>query len=203
VKLLKMFGLAALAALMAMAFAGTGSAMAESTALCLDDPQRTACPDDIVRNVHDTTVSKAKLLSSLINVECDVLFSGEVLSELATNEPLLIDGRFTYSNCNSGCTVTQEGTGNTATTSVLRTGHETAEVTYEFQTHVKCGAFIDCIYNGEGMLGTAKGPLLASHLNGEITFSEQTMNKVGGLFCPKTTKLDITTTPSELIYIHT
>jgi hypothetical protein len=207
-KLLKMFGLVALAALMVMAFVGAGPAMAESTALCanippydLADEDPTDLPDrdgllavcnNLVTHVHETTLSgaKAKLLSKAINVECDVLFLGDVLG-LATPQ-VIHSGAFTYTNCNTGCTVTQEGT---ALISVLRLGHETADVAYEYQVHVECGAFIDCKYNGTGLKGTAKGPLLSSHLNGETTITEQTANKVGGAFCPSTAKLDITVTP--------
>jgi hypothetical protein len=195
VKLLKLFGLAALAALMAMAFVGAGSAMATgSTALCKDMPDvEDGVCDDPITHVHETTLSgaKAKLLSSAINVECDVLFLGNALLGL-------IIGKFTYTNCNSKCFVTQEGT---VTISALRLSHETADVTGEGQVHVACGSLIDCKYNGRGLVGTGKGPLLSTHLNGEVALSEQTTNRVGGAFCPSTAKLDITTTPLELVYI--
>jgi hypothetical protein len=207
VKLLKLFGLVALAALMAMAFVGAGSAMAENTALCKDMPTnhddegldgKDGVCDDPITHVHETTLSgaKAKLLSSILNVECDVLFLGDVL---ALGAPQVIhSGLFTYTNCNSNCVVTQEGT---VLISVLKLGHELADVTGEGQVHVECGAFIDCKYNGTGLLGHGLGPLLSSHLNGSVILSEQTTNKVGGALCPATAKLDITTTPLTHTYI--
>jgi hypothetical protein len=66
---------------------------------------------------------------------------------------------------------------------------------------MECGAFIDCKYNGTGLLGHGLGPLLSSHLNGSVILSEQTTNRVGGALCPGTAKLDITTTPLEHVYI--
>jgi hypothetical protein len=198
VKLLKMFGLAAMTALMVIAFAGAGSAMANgSTALCKDDPGAGAC-DDIVTHVHETTVSKARLLSSFITVECDVLFLGDALNSGLAN-PLVIYGNFTYTNCGN-CTVTDENI--ISELKVLKTSHETAKVTSEILVHFDCGIFVDCTYIGAGMIGTAKGPLLSTHLNGDVTFSEQVMSKFAGLAgCSNTAKLDINTTPLEHTYI--
>jgi hypothetical protein len=208
VKLLKLFGLVALAALMAMAFVGAGSAMAGSTALCADMPIAAddegldggdgVCSTDLITHVHETTLSgaKAKLLSQAVNVECDVLFLGDVLG---LGSPQVIhNGKLTYTNCNFGCVVTQEGT---ALIKVLKTGHETAEVTGEGQVHVECGSFIDCKYNGTGLVGAGKGSLLSSHANGEVSITEKIINREGGLFCPSTAKLDITTTPLVHTYI--
>jgi hypothetical protein len=204
-KLLKMFSLAALAALMGMAFIGVGSAMAENTALCRDMPTiddeidgTDGVCDDPITHVHLTTLpgAKAIILTSVLNVECDVLFLGDVL---ALGAPQVIhSGVLTYSNCNNGCTVFQEGT---VLLSVLKLGHELADVTSDGQKHVECGAFIDCKYNGTGLVGHALGPLLSSHLNGSVIISEQVLNKVGGAFCPATAKLDITLTPLTHTYI--
>lgn len=84
----------------------------------------------------------------------------------------------------------------------LKLGHEKADVTYEFSLLVECGGFIECEYDGEGLMGTAKGPLLATETNGEVSISEQNLNKTGeGFLCPKTTKLDIVTTPLAATYI--
>ncbi|HET7485033.1 MAG TPA: hypothetical protein VFJ64_06600 [Solirubrobacterales bacterium] len=194
----KMFVLAALAALMAMAFVGASSAMAESTELCGQDPGTGAsapCPNntEAVTHVHETSVGKAILLASP-KIECNVLFLGEV----TPGNPLVTEGNFTYSSCGSGCTVTEEG--GPSAIAVLRTGHETAKVTGEGEVHVNCIG-INCYYNGEGLAGTAKGPLLATQKNGEVSIQEQTVNKTKGTFCPATGKLDITTTPLEATYI--
>jgi hypothetical protein len=75
-KPIKTLGLAALMALMTMAFISTASATAESTGLCAKDED--PC-ESLVTQVHET--GKAKLLSSLVNVECDILFSGTIVEE--------------------------------------------------------------------------------------------------------------------------
>ncbi len=197
-KQIKMFGLAALAALMAMAFVGASSAMAEETALCKSEGVEEACP--IITHVHETTLTgkKAVLKTSIVTVECDVLFLGDMVGEgLEALNPLVIKGKFTYTNCGS-CTATEEN--GPAQIKVLREGHETASVTGEGLVHVECSG-LNCRYTGTGLKGTAKGPLLSTETNGEVSLTEQTTNKESGLFCPSTSKLSITTTPLEKAYI--
>ncbi len=201
-KPIKTLGLAALAALAAMAFAGAGagSAMAESTALCPEDKTDSGheCTGGAVTHVHEATLSgkKAVLKTSILTVECDVLFLGDALSE--EGAPLAIHGSFTYTNCGS-CTVAEEN--GPAEIRVLREGHETASVTGEGLVHVTCSG-LNCRYNGVGLKGTAKGPLLATETNGEVSLTEQSTNKESGLFCPSTSKLTITTTPLSATYIE-
>jgi RHS repeat-associated protein len=196
VRLIRTLGLVTLAALMAMAFLGASSAVAE-TALCEEDEAECAEP---VTHVHEATLSgaKAKFLSSVLNIECDVLFLGDALGE-GLGEPLVIEGTFTYSNCNNSCTTTEEN--GPAEIEVSKTGHETAEVTGEGLVHVTCGGFINCRYNHVGLSGTANGPLLSAQANGEVSIAGQTLNKESGVLCPSTTKLDITTTPLEQAFI--
>ncbi len=202
-KSIKTLGFAALGALVAMAFAGAGagSATAESTALCPEDRTggNNECPEgQAVTHVHEATLSgkKAVLKTSLLTVECDVLFLGDALSE--EGAPLVIHGSFTYTNCGS-CTVTEEN--GPAEVRVLREGHETGSVTGEGLAHVTCSG-LNCRYNGVSLKGTAKGPLLATETNGEVTLTEQSTNKESGLFCPSTSKLTITTTPLSATYIE-
>ena len=187
-----MFGLAAIAALMAMALVGASSAMAGSTTLCKKDA--TPCPTkEIVSSIHEVSVGKAKLLSTFLTVECDVLFSG---TSLGTASPIVIHGNFTYTNCGS-CTVTETST--SVLIKVLRTSHETAEVTGEGEVFVDCGgSSLECEYDGENLKGTGKGPLLSAQSpdNGEVSLQGQEVHKTGGgFFCPATSKLDIVTSP--------
>jgi hypothetical protein len=196
---IKMFGLAALAALMAMALAGASSAMAESTTLCTANGS--GCG---VTHVHETTLSgsshKAKLLGGLITVACDVLFLGDALAAEAS--PLVIHGNFTYTNCGS-CTVA-ELKGGVAKIEVLKEGHETAKVTGEAVVFVDCGGeSLECEYDGVGLESTAKGPLLSTETNGESKITNQIVHKHagGGALCPEESKLDITMTPLSAIYI--
>jgi len=190
-------GLAALAALMAMAFAGASSTMAESTSLCTADGS--GCG---ITHVHETTLSgaKAKLLAGLITVSCDVLFLGDTLS--ATGSPLVIHGNFTYTECGS-CTVEQLE-GGEATLEILKEGHETAKVTGEGVVFFDCGGIaLECEFDHEGLVGTAKGPLLSGETNGSVTITNQVVHKHagGGPLCPNESKLDIVTTPLSATYI--
>ena len=203
-KPIKMFGLAALAALMAMAFVGASSAMAGSTLLCKEDVA--SCPQHKqIGHVHEVSVGKGVLLSSLVTIECEVLFLGDTVAE--TSAPLKIKGNFTYpmEGCKTtgGTLCTVKETSEFATIEVLKTGHELAEVKGSAEVNAECGAFINCTYNGVGLLGHGLGPLLSSSENGNVNISEQTTNKTGGALCPKTSKLDLTTTPLEHTYIVT
>src|ERR1051326_199436 len=182
---------------MAMAFAGAGSAMAESTELCALDPgtaPTAPCPEgEAITSVHETSVGKAKLLANP-RVECNVLFSSTSVGAAAA--PQVIEGPFPHTNC--GCTV-REGTGTTAVIKVLRTSHETATVTGEAEISVNCFGIV-CTYKGEGLEGTAKGPLLSTEANGEVNISEQVVTGSGS-FCPSEGKLDIKTTALMPVYI--
>jgi hypothetical protein len=179
---------------MTMAFAGSPAAMAESTALCKVDQNPCEAANQI-SSVHEESAGKAKILTSLGTTECNVLFSGTIATKLAN--PVVISGSFTYSSCTFGgtsCTFTEEnGPGEFK---VLREGHETSKVTGEYLAHLKCGENLDCSYNGVGLAGRGKGPLLSTQANGEVTWTEQSLTKeVGGFLCPKISKLDITMVP--------
>lgn len=197
-----MFGLAALAALMAMAFVGATSAMAESTALCSVDENPCATSNQI-GSVHEESVGKAQFASSAGTIRCNTLFSGIIGTKLAS--PLIISGSFSYTSCELGgssCVMSEEN--GPIELKVLREGHETAKVTYENLIHIKCNGFIDCSYAGT-LVGTAHGPLLSTQTNGEITFSGQALNKEpGGFLCPsKLITLSSTTAPLSATYIST
>lgn len=180
----KMLGLAALVALMSMAFLGTTSAMAESTALCTED-EETCAEENIALHIH--LLGQVKLLTSLGTFTCHVLFLGGTQNG-GRGAPLRIQGSFSYSSCGTGCTFTEEN--GPAELEVLNTGHETAEVVEENLVHVNC-AGLNCRYTGVGLEGTGKGPLLSEEENGEIFIEEQTLNKESGTFCPSTTKIDL------------
>jgi len=192
-----MLGLAALTALMAMAFLGASSAMAaESTALCGADEAECASP---LTHVHEATLAgkKAVLKTSIVTVECDALFLGDALEGLVEEGPVVIHGTFTYTNCGN-CTATEEN--GPAEVKVQKSGHETATVTGEGLVHVECSG-LNCRYNGTGLNGSGKGPLLSTETNGSVTLTEQSTAKESGLFCPSTSKLTITTTPLSATYI--
>jgi hypothetical protein len=194
-----MFGLTALAAVAAMAFVGASSAMAGDTQLCSSD---SSCGGTI--SVHDVSPAgePGLLLSSLVNVECDVLYEG---TTLGLGLPLLIHGHFLYSNCEtfggSGCTVTQ--TSASALIKVLLpTGNteEETEITGEGEVLVECGSFIHCKYKGEGLKGSGLGSLQGAP---GTSIEEATVQKVSGFFCPTTSKLHLTTEPLSATYVKT
>ena len=211
-KSIKLIGLIALLALIAMAFVGASTAMATSTALCKEDPVNLTeekCPaGKLVTHVHEATLagSPAVLLSSAGNVLCDALFLGDTL-ESGLGNPLKIHGHFTYTNCvrhkifggTEACTVSEVSADSLI--EVLKEGHETGKVTGNGEVKVECGSVINCTYDGENLIGTAKGPLLSTMLNGDVTVTNQTTHSTGGAFCPATGKLDIMTTPLEHTYI--
>jgi len=191
-KPIKMLCLVALAAFTAMAFAGASSAMAVPAGLCGADFEKEEANEEEckpITHVHEVSVGKAVLLTSL-KVECDVLFLGDEVKE--SEAPLELKGKFTYSNCGS-CEVKEENGPSIVT--LLYTEHETAEAIVKDLFKVVCGSFINCTFTSEGLKGTAKGALLSTQKNGEVSIQGQTINTEGGLFCPKTNKVDVTTTP--------
>jgi hypothetical protein len=203
-KPIKMLGLAALAALTAMAFVGASSAMAANTALCTVDESPCEAANR-VHHVHETTLSgaKATLLNWISNVLCDVLFLGDVTSANDLGSPLFIEGSFTYTNCvdekPNSCTVTEEK--GPATVKVSKWANEQADAWYFSEMHVSCSG-ISCYYSTESILLTSvKGPLLSFEQNGEMTTTNNGLTKIKGLLCPVETLLDMRTTPLTATYI--
>lgn len=209
-KPIKRLGLAALAMLMALAFVGVSSAMAEATALCTEDVA--LLPSGVyektdecssakrVSHVHETTLAgaKAKLATPSGTVECDVLFLGDVKSANNLGSPLVIKGNFTYSNCN--CIVEEEN--GPSEIKVLREGHERAKVTGEGLVHVVCSGFFSCHYVGVELIATARGPLLSNETNGEVSLINQNVAaEEPFLLCPDEARLTITTTPLVKVYL--
>ena len=194
-KPIKMLGL--LAALMAMALVGAGSAMAESTALCKAD-EGTCSAGNQISHVHETSVTKATLLGA-VEVKCDVLYLGDVTQ---VGNPLEISGNFTYTNCvrenGKACEVNE--TSASSSISALRTGSELSTVTGNGEVNVHCGIFINCTYDGENLSGHGLGALTSTATNGEVRLEKQETHRVSG-FCPETAELDILTTPLEKTYI--
>jgi hypothetical protein len=194
VRAIKLIGLTALAALAVMALVGASSAMAETTGLCKVDNEN-PCTNNPLTTVHEESVGKAILLAGSSTVECNVLFSGTA----KLGNPATVTGGFTYSNCTNTCSVVEVN--GPAVITVLKLGHELADVTGKGETKLTCAfGFIKCVYNGTGLTGHGLGPLLASSANGEIRLEEQKTNIVSGS-CPKEAFLDLLTTPLTATYI--
>ena len=186
--------LVALAALMTMAFVDISSVMAEETQLCKTETNPCG---SAATSVHEVSIGKAKLESELPTIECNVLFSSTSIGGLGA--PQIIQGTFTYSSCNNFCSVKEEN--GPTELKVLRTGSELAEVTGEGLVKVVC-PFINCSYNGEGLIGHAKGALAATNAKGEVSLTGQETNKeVGGEICPSEAFLTIKTGALTATYI--
>jgi hypothetical protein len=169
------------------------AAAAEETQLCTNDSESSCTA---ATSVHVVSVGKGKLLSE-INVECNVLFSS--LSVSAAGAPQTLTGHFTYSNCGTFCLVREVSA--SSTIQVLRESHETASVTGNGEVEVNC-FFLECTYDGENLVGQAKGPLLSAQTpdNGEVTISGQETHPVEGP-CQEPGFLDLTMTPLSAAYI--
>jgi hypothetical protein len=183
-------GLTALAASILVAFVGASSAMAEETSLCDVDPgtgSPAPCPaGHLITHVHEE--GWVKILTPVLSFTCGAAFLGDALSSLSS--PLTIHGAYSYSNCTSNCTITEESVGSEK--KILKLGNELADMTYEFLIHAKCGspAFFDCTFDGFGLKGHGLGPLSGEESGTEDTLTEQTLNKEGGFLCPSKSKLD-------------
>jgi len=209
-----MLGLMALAALAAMASVDASLAMAEPTALCLEDTalfdeegnyvKTDECPKaKRVTHVHNSTLgAKPAILLGVVEIKCDILFLGDVVSEEYLGSPLVISGHFTYTNCHrengKSCEVLEIS--ETSHIRVLRSAHDLAGVSYEYERNWHCGVLINCTYDGEGLFGHALGPLLSEESSGEVRIEGQVTHRVKGV-CPETVELDYLTTPLEAIYI--
>jgi hypothetical protein len=214
-----MFGLAAIAAVAAMAFVGASSAMAENTSLCKEDVALgTACPSGkLALHVHFETQklsggvlvpAKNKLLNPILTVECVGLFLGDVTNATLLGAPLSILGNLTYGSCTAGCTVTETSTdGVIQALRELVAGalSELAKVTGTgFKVLVNCGlSLLHCVYDGQGLVGDGLGALAAGH-TGSVKFTEAPVHAVEGVLCPSEAKLDANFLPleSEPFYVR-
>jgi len=218
-----MLGLAAVAAIAAMAVVGASSAVAGSTQLCREHPNaENKCPVgssfELIKNgLH--YVDPLALLKAVgpfgitKDILCEALFLGEALDLAA---PLVIHGEFKYGkphgtgslpegSCfemekEENCGEIKEVGTLGGLLLVLREGHELAKVTDdEFEVLTQCGG-LHCVYNGVGLIGHALGPLLAPLGHSDVTYTEQEVTKVSGFLCPNNTKL--TTVQKSLVPVY-
>jgi hypothetical protein len=195
VKPVKKFGMLAAAIVCAMALLGPSTAMGESTALCEADQSPCGSP---VSHIH-YVATNLEILTSTMDYNCDALFLASV-SELGA--PQVLEGQFTYANCNHSCS--REEVNGPTVLDLLKTGHESAEVTEDKENgsgiHSMC-SLINCVYSFEGLVGSTKGPLLSINSNGEISWNGQTLVHTSGTICPTEAHLDATFVPLSATYI--
>jgi hypothetical protein len=189
-----MFGLAAVAAVAAMALVGATSAMATSTQACSNDtanaaPTATECGR--VTSSHFESVGHLKLVTKAgfvtVTIECDALLAATLPNTLAS--PLTTStATLTYSNCLNGCsaTVIANGSVSTLNTSVA---NETSDVTAAgFEVLAECSG-LHCVYDAVSLVGKGLGPLKTASGFDEVTYTNAEAHKVEGTLCPETSKL--------------
>ncbi len=201
-RLIKMLGLVAIAAVAAMAFVGASLAMAESSLLCSKDTVLTPTAGECQEpsTVHFISVNGNGELAHIIrltevggtsiSIECDLLIQGTVLTGLVTNGPVKIHvaaAGLVYSNCLNGCTFTTEEGG---VLEILKDGVELFQVSGTgFKVKTVCFG-IKCVYSIQGSLGHGLGPLEeGTNGLGHVTYTEQAIQKISGV-CPETMLLD-------------
>ena len=181
-RLVKMFGLAAVAAVAAMAFVGATSASATNTQLCKVHTGLTCGAGDAITSHHMVLASGTvgQLLSSAFNVLClSILIEATPLG--LGNPQSIHTTSFTFTGCGStsahnNCTVT---TPEQPLANLLKTGLEEGVLVFTSgQQRTQCPNLgIDCLYDGEGMEFAVGGQ--------HLTATETSVTELGGKFlCP-------------------
>ena len=208
-RLMKMFGLAALAAVVTMALVGTTSASATSTVLCevLEGLKCPAGKQIELEKIHlansalpggpGTPEGTPTLLNSTANVLClTVLVEAETLD---LGAPQLIHATSQkFENCgtnstHSNCEVKTE---ELPLFHLLKIGEDEGSVLgLNGKVRVKCTIFgfikINCVYELNGLLFTAKGPQASKTTYGDVDAKETPAELVeGGGACPEISLLD-------------
>jgi len=167
-----------------MALLGASSAMGETTALCKVDALG-SCSQAVTHTHYDA--ENIEILTGAIDYKCDALYLANVYS---LGSPQVLEGEFTYTNCNHECTRTEEN--GPVVLHLLKTGHETAELTGTAGAGVlsECPEVINCVYSFQNLVATVKGPLLSKATNGEFVYESQPLTSAFGFLCPSTPKLD-------------
>jgi hypothetical protein len=195
-----MFGLAAIAAVAAMAFVGASSATATTTQLCSNHTGACVEPGTI----HAESEGKGVLLNSFQQVECNVLILSTHLKGLAAagsggQIDHVLAGDLRYTNCEP-CTVTVLTGG---LLFGLRTGHEVGTITGTgFKVKVTCFLFFNCVYTSAALTGVALGPLLSANGTSLIHFNKAPVTSESGGLCPPTAELDVLFKTLDLLYVR-
>ena len=148
-KLIKMFGLAAVAAIAAMAFIGAGTASAE---LCTANEEPCAAGNVLPNNSEIKssleTGTKA-ILKGALEIECSVSTVNGKSTQAGNNDPVsgLIEAA-TWTTCSPNCTVKAEALN--WTSSIKRTGDKTGTLTVSNpKVKITC-LFISCTFTAVG-----------------------------------------------------
>jgi len=214
---MKMFGLAAIAAVAAMAFVGAGTASAEGIAICKKN--ELPCPvAEQVSLIHATLEAGTvgRLLTSLSTILClEVLaeahVEGALLQATTLNAIILVTfgkcgSNAAHSNCASIATTGADGLAN-LTKNAANLGTIKGTLGAPGSVKVQCtliGFPLDCDYGGGSLTLPVEGAGHAAGAgNGRFTANESQLEltaTLGGIFCPPTevSKLD-----AKLISLNT
>jgi hypothetical protein len=198
VKLIRTFGLTAIAAVAAMALVGVSSASATSTALCSEASSTAACPSGkLISSVH-FVAKNPELLTSLLNVTCaEALLAGTVEGTLLGAPLGITVTELKYTTCKTGSTSCEVKATHLGLLDLLKTAVDLGTLTdlavggFHTSVSVVCGKLINCEYEGANLSGHA---LSATGTNkGLVVYTKSVVTKVaGGFLCPTTSELDAT-----------
>jgi len=199
-RLIKMLGLAAVAAIAAMAFLGASSAMATfNTTLCTEESESLTCPAGKLVELFDMLAGTTVLKTSLLTVLClhsKVKVENEtpgLLAEAPLPLHLKVEGGLkeglTWENCGSNekhdnCTVENV---KLPLFDVLKTGQDLGTaVALGAEVHVSCSG-LNCVYGGAEVKGFSveSAEHTAGAESGMFTANELVVPKVSGFLCPK------------------
>jgi hypothetical protein len=204
-RLIKMVGLAGVVAVVATAFVGASSAMANGpTVLCKvnEDP----CAANETKEVHFTSVGEPTLVTTVpsLTIKCASSLAVGTVEDLGTPTGITLT-ELTWTNCSSNqgaCTVETEAPG---LLDVLKTAANlgTAKA-LGTEVKVTCGAVISCVFGGADTAGlTVEGALHnggTSH--GKLNAPGIAVPKKKGL-CPATSTWTAEYESLEHIFIST
>ncbi|HEX5375629.1 MAG TPA: hypothetical protein VFW48_05680 [Solirubrobacterales bacterium] len=186
-RLIKMFGLAALAAVATMAFVGATSASAISTQLCTTHTGLTCGAGNAVTSHHVVLASGTvgKILAS-INILCLGILIQTTPLGLGNPQQIHVTEQI-FSGCGTGsahdnCTVTIQ---EQPLANLLKTGLDEGVLSLtNGRTRLACANLgFDCVYDLEGMEFEVSG--------GHLTATETPLTELGGkFFCPDEGFLD-------------
>ena len=197
-RLIKMLGLAAVAAVAAMAFLGASSAMAGNTLLCLNNTASltpTAGECNTPTSVHYMSVGKNTLLTPSGDAQCEALIKGNVTSANLAAPVTVNISELNYFNCTATCTMvalTVAGSNppRKGTMLILKTAAGlTSVVIHELLVFKRCFfGVIECEHTGVGLTGHGLGATATSQ--DHLSYANALVQNNGIYPCPRTTLLD-------------
>jgi hypothetical protein len=197
-RLIKMFGLAALAAVAATAFIGAPSASASTnTQLCKVHTGLTCPGGEGTETLHLVNEGLWKFLTTFGTVLCLNVLRSDTLLELGN--PQIVHDETSYTNCgrnsaHSNCTLTVE---EQRLLTLLKNGLDHGKLTAENGLlRVQCSGFpsFNCVYDTTGIeFEVGNNELVAEETPVEVL--------EGTFFCPESSTLDGVLTTLENTYI--